>query len=137
MVKDNQSTRRQDIALLFQPEQTVKGFSPALKDFRTAQTIEKHHGREECRTLTASAELNDYLTWPTAAQVFKLERHIKRSADGKTSVEVVCGITSLTAAKADPARLLTLNRCHGAIENGLHYQRDETLREDGCHLNGG
>jgi predicted transposase YbfD/YdcC len=136
-VKDNQSTLRQDIALLFQPEQTVKGFSSALKDFRVTQTIEKHHGREERRTLTASAELNDYLDWPTAAQVFQLERHIKRSADGKTSVEVVYGITSLTAVKADPARLLTLNRSHWGIENGLHYRRDETLREDWCHLKGG
>lgn len=136
-VKDNQSTLRQDIELLFQTEQTVKGFSPALKDFRTAQTIEKRHGREERRTLTASAELNDYLNWPTAAQVFKLERHITRSADGKTSCEVVYGITSLPADEASPARLLTLNRSHWGIENGLHYRRDETLREDWCHLKGG
>ncbi len=136
-VKDNQSTLRQDIELLFQPEQAVKGFSPALKDFRTAQTLEKHHGREERRTLTASAELNDYLHWPTAAQVFQLERHIKRSADGKTSSEVVYGITSLTADEASPARLLMLNRSHWSIENGLHYRRDETLREDWCHLKSG
>lgn len=136
-VKDNQSTVRQDIALLFQPEQTVKGFSPALKDFRTAQTTNKSHGREERRTLTASTELNTYLAWPTAAQVFKLERHVKRTADGKTTHEVVYGITSLTADEADPARLLSLNRSHWAIENGLHYRRDETLREDWCHLKSG
>jgi predicted transposase YbfD/YdcC len=136
-VKDNQSALRQDIALLFQPEQTVKGFSPALKDFRTTQTIEKGHGREERRLLTASAELNGYLDWPRAAQVFKLERNIKRSADGKTSSEVVYGITSLTANEASPAQLLTLNRSHWGIENGLHYRRDETLREDWCHLKGG
>ena len=60
-VKDNPSTLRQDIELLFQPEQTVKGFSPALKDFRTAQTVEKHHGREERRRLTVSQELKAYL----------------------------------------------------------------------------
>lgn len=72
-MKDNQATLRQDIALLFQPEQTVKDASPALKDFRTAQTFEKRYGREERRFLTASAELNDYLDWPTAAQVFKQE----------------------------------------------------------------
>ena len=136
-VKDNQSTLRQDIALLFQPEQTVKGFSPALKEFRTTQTIEKGHGREERRLLTASTELTGYLDWPTAAQVFKLERHIKRTADGKTSTEVVYGITSLTANEASPARLLELNRSHWGIENGLHYRRDETLREDWCHLKGG
>ena len=37
-VKDNQSTLRQDIALLFQPEKTVKGFSARHKDFRVAQS---------------------------------------------------------------------------------------------------
>jgi predicted transposase YbfD/YdcC len=136
-VKDNQSTLRQDIALLFQPEETVKGFSPALKEFRAAQTFNKGHGREERRTLTASTELQDYLDWPTAAQVFKLERRIKRTGDGKTSTEVVYGITSLTPDKASPARLLDLNRSHWGIENGLHYRRDETLREDWCHLKGG
>jgi predicted transposase YbfD/YdcC len=136
-VKDNQSTLRQDIELLFQPEQAVKGFSPALKDFRTAHTVNKGHGREERRTLTASTELNAYLAWPTAAQVFKLERHIKRTATGKITHEVVYGITSLTVEEADPARLLRLNRCHWGIENGLHYRRDETLREDWCHLKQG
>lgn len=50
---------------------------------------------------------------------------------------MVYGITSLTADEADPARLLTLNRSHWAIENGLHYRRDETLREDWCHLKHG
>jgi predicted transposase YbfD/YdcC len=136
-VKDNQSTLRQDIALLFQPEETVKGFSPALKEFRTAQTFNKGHGREERRTLTASTELKDYLDWPTAAQVFKLERSSKRTADGMTSNEVVYGITSLPPDQASPARLLALNRSHWGIENGLHYRRDETLREDWCHLKGG
>ena len=136
-VKDNQSTLRQDIALLFQPEETVKGFGPALKEFRTAQTFNKGHGREERRTLTASTELHDYLDWPTAAQVFKLERRIKRTRDGKTSTEVIYGITSLTPHQASPARLLDLNRSHWGIENGLHYRRDETLREDWCHLKGG
>jgi predicted transposase YbfD/YdcC len=136
-VKDNQSTLRQDIALLFQPEQPVKGFGTALKDFRTAQTVNKGHGREERRRLTASAELREYLNWPSAAQVFQLERQIKRTADGKSSTEVVYGITSLPPDRASPARLLELNRSHWGIENGLHYRRDETLREDWCHLKRG
>lgn len=136
-VKDNQSTLRQDIALLFQPEQTVKGFSPALKDFRTTQTVEKGHGREERRTLTASTELQTYLDWPDAAQVFQLERHVKRTADGRTTQETAYGITSLRASEAAPACLLAFTRGHWGIENGLHYRRDETLREDWCHLKGG
>ena len=136
-VKDNQSTLRQDIELLFQPEKTVKGFSPGTKDFRTDQTIEKGHGREERRVLTVSAELKGYLDWPGAAQVFKLERHFKRTRDGHVTHDVVYGITSLSAKEAGPTRLLQLIRSHWGIENGLHYRRDETRREDWCHLKQG
>jgi predicted transposase YbfD/YdcC len=136
-VKDNQAALRQDIETLFQPEATVKGFSPTPKNLRTAQTIEKQHGREERRTLTASSDLKGYLEWPTAEQVFKLERQVKRVADGKVTQEVVYGITSLTAQEARPAQLLAIVRAHWGIENGLHYRRDETLREDWCHLKKG
>lgn len=136
-VKDNQSALRQDIQVLFQPEAVVKGFSPTPKDLRVARTCEKHHGREEQRTLTASSDLRGYLDWPAAEQVFKLERHFTRTADGKVTHEVVYGITSLTAQAASPARLLELSRAHWGIENGLHYRRDETLREDWCQLKKG
>ncbi len=133
-VKDNQSSLRQDIELLFQPEKTVKGFSQGTQDFRRAETIEKNHGRRERRRITLSTELNGYLDWPGAQQVFKLERHFERIADGHVTHEVVYGITSLTAPAATPQRLLQLIRSHWGIENGLHYRRDETLREDWCHL---
>jgi len=136
-VKDNQSTLRQDIELLFQPEKTVKGFSQGTKDFRAAETTEKKHGRVERRTLTTSAELKHYLDWPGAAQVFKLERHFKRVRDGHVTHEVVYGITSLRPAVTDAAQLLQVIRSHWGIENGLHYRRDETLREDWCHLKRG
>jgi predicted transposase YbfD/YdcC len=136
-VKENQSQLRQDIALLFEPEQTVKGFSRGTKDFRRDKTIEKTHGREEQRALTVSAELKAYLDWPGAEQVFKLDRQFKRTKDGHLTREAVYGITSLTAQQADPERLLQLVRAHWGIENGLHYRRDETLREDWCHLKQG
>ncbi len=51
--------------------------------------------------------------------------------------EVVYGITSLTAEEAGPKQLLQISRSHWGIENGLHYRRDETLREDWCHLKRG
>jgi predicted transposase YbfD/YdcC len=137
VVKDNQATLRQDIELLFQPEKTVKGFSQGTKDFRTAHTSEKGHGRQERRTLTVSTELKRYLDWPGAEQVFKLERYSKRTKDGHEMCEVVYGITSLTEDQAGPKRLLELIRSHWGIENGLHYRRDETLREDWCHLKKG
>jgi predicted transposase YbfD/YdcC len=133
-IKDNQPDLRQDIETLFQPEATVKGFSPGTKDFRSAETIEKGHGRIERRRLTVSKELKGYLDWPGAEQVFKLERHFVRVADGHVTDQTAYGITSLRATEADPARLLQLVRSHWGIENGLHYRRDETLREDWCHL---
>ena len=92
--------------------------------------MEKGHGRIEQRTLTVSSELKGYLDWPGAEQVFKLERHFTRRVDQKVTHEIVYGITSLSAAKAGPKEPLPLIRSHWAIENGLHYRRDETLRED-------
>lgn len=43
---------------------------------------------------------------------------------------MVYGITSLTAQKAKPARLLELNRNQWSIENKLHWIRDVTFDED-------
>ena len=136
-VKDNQSTLRQDIALHFQPEKTVKGFSRGTQDLRMAETMEKKRGRLGHRALTVSAELKGYLDWPGAEQVFKLERPFTRVVDRHVTKEVVCGITSLTAQEANAPQLLQLTRSHWGIENGLHYLRDETLREDWCHLKRG
>ncbi len=136
-VKDNQPELRRDIELLFQPEKTVKGFNSATQDFRSAETIEKNHGRLERRTLTVSTELKGYLSWPGAEQVFKLERHFVRMADGRVTDETVYGVTSLTARESSAERMLQLIRSHWGIENGLHYRRDETLREDWSHLRKG
>lgn len=136
-VKGNQSELQADIALLFDPESCVAGFSPVPKDFSTASTVEKGHGRIEQRTLTVSSMLKGYLDWPHAEQVFQVERQRTRVRDGRVTQEVVQGVTSLTAQEASPERLLDLVRLHWQIENGLHYRRDETLREDRCRLRTG
>jgi predicted transposase YbfD/YdcC len=135
-VKGNQDRLQEDIELLFAPEACVPGFSPSHKDFCTATTREKGHGRLEYRTLTASSQLTGYLSWPHAEQVFRLERRFVRIADGKVMEETTYGVTSLTGKEANPARLLQIRRAHWGIENGLHYRRDETLREDRCRLKG-
>ena len=137
-IKDNQPETHHDIERLFAPEPVVKGFSAASHDdFRTAQTIEKAHGRLERRTITVSSALKNYLDWPWVQQVFRLERHFTRVKDGKEMRDVVYGITSLTAQAASPNRLLALVREHWQIENGLHYRRDDTLKEDRCTLRTG
>jgi hypothetical protein len=80
--------------------------------------------------------LKDYLNWPYAQQVFRIERRFLRIRDGKLMEEVKYGVTSLTAAEASPERLLELVRAHWSIENGLQNRRDETFREDRCRLTG-
>lgn len=135
-VKGNQSRSLEDIELLFAPESCAPGFSPSHKDFRTATTRDKGHGWLERRTLTASSLLKNYLNWPYAEQVFRIERRFLRIRDGKLMEEVKYGVTSLTATEASPERLLELVRAHWSIENGLHYRRDETFREDRCRLTG-
>lgn len=56
---------------------------------------------------------------------------------GRTTTEVVYGITSLSREKAGAAKLLGLSRGHWGIENGLHYTRDATPGEDRCRVRKG
>jgi predicted transposase YbfD/YdcC len=135
LIKDNQPETLAAIEELFAPEPCVPGFSPASHDdFQTAETTSKGHGRVEKRVITVSAALQDWVNWPHAAQVFKLERFTHRLRDGKKTCELRYGLTSLTAQQASPQRLLELVRGHWQIENGLHYRRDDTFREDRCTL---
>src|SRR5438874_1875209 len=124
IVKGNQPSLHDDLELFFREP-------PAdCRDWRTARTVDKGHGRLEIRELVVSTELNDFLAgqWAGVAQVFRLTRIVKE--DGKTRTEVVYGITSLSPTLASPQRLLQLVREHWAIENRLHWRRDVTLRED-------
>ena len=132
--KDNQPRLRADIELLFQPEQCGPGSKPVPTTFESATQTDKGHGRIEKRTLTTSSLLKDYLDWPHVAQVFKLERQVWDLQMQPLRLEVVYGLTSLSAAQAGPVRLLELTRAYWGIENGLHYRRDVTLREDATRM---
>lgn len=134
IAKENQPETRATIAHLFEPEPVTPGFAPTRTDFKTAISVSKGHGRLERRTLTSSAMLKDYLTWPYVEQVFKLERRFTNLQTGQVTTEIHYGLTSLTPAEAGPARLLELHRTYWGIENGLHYRRDVTLKEDRCRL---
>jgi predicted transposase YbfD/YdcC len=124
IAKDNQPTLREDLELFFSEPPSD------CRDWRTARTIDKGHGRLEVRELIATTELNDFLSkdWAGVAQVFRLKRTVYE--DGQMRTEVVYGITSLSLQKAQASRLLLLVRRHWAIENRLHWRRDVTLRED-------
>jgi predicted transposase YbfD/YdcC len=97
--------------------------------------VAKRHGRVEKRTLRTTSILTVHQKWSGLQQ--GLERIRERTAGAKTTVEVVYGITSLSAAQADAGRLLALVRAHWHIENGLHYVRDVTLGEDACRVRKG
>jgi len=131
IVKGNQPTLHDDLELFFR-EPPVD-----CRDWRTARTVDKGHGRLEIRELVATTELNDFLAgqWAGIAQVFRLTRTVKEGE--QTHTEVVYGITSLAPEQASPERLLHLVREHWAIENRLHWRRDVTLREDHCQVRKG
>jgi predicted transposase YbfD/YdcC len=130
IVKDNQANTRRAIEQLFAPEHPRPGFGCPPMDFRSAKTTEKQAGRLEERTLTVSSLLNDYLDWPHLSQVFKLERRFTCLSTGIVETEIQYGLTSLSAQKADPNRLLAIVRSEWGIENSLHYRRDVTFQED-------
>ncbi len=135
VVKDNQPSVRASIETLFVSERTARG--PVAHDFQSATTIDKGHGRLEQRTLTASSMLNEYLGWPGLGQVFEIEREVIELASQQRRHEIVYGITSLPRAQADAARLLAISRAHWGIENGLHYRRDVTFKEDATRMKSG
>jgi len=104
IVKGNQPRLQQDIVLLFEspPEETTFSF---------AEQRDRHGDRHEVRRVWTSGELFDYLDWPGARQVGKLERTAQRK--GRTHRQVRYFVTSLPAPDphwdiegAGPAQLL-------------------------------
>lgn len=124
----------------------VKGNQPTLEDaisrlparlFPPAHTeTGRGHGRLEQRTIrTASPPAA--LGFPHLAQLLVIDRHVC-DLDGRSRfVELAYGVTSLTAAQADPTRLLRLVRGQWEIENRLHWVRDVTFDEDRSQIRAG
>lgn len=136
--KGNQPQLEEDIRLWFEPEpDPIAGQGRVPKDFETVKETSKGHGRLEERTLTVSSQLNDFLDWPYLQQVFRLERRFLFMKTGEFQEQVVYGITSLSREEITPGNLLALIRSYWGIENGLHYRRDVTLREDRTRMTKG
>jgi predicted transposase YbfD/YdcC len=129
-VKDNQPKLREAIERFFEPEVETPGFGKAITDLQMASVPNQGHGRFERRTVAVCGVQEGELDWPFARQVFQLHRRFVYRKSGKVLEETVFGITSLTREKADAARLIEINRGYWGIENGLHYRRDVTLKED-------
>jgi predicted transposase YbfD/YdcC len=129
--KGNQPQMEENIRLWFEPDvQPIPGMGIPPKDFETAQQTNKGHGRLEMRTITVSSQLKDFLDWPYLEQVFKLERRFVAFKTGEIQDQIEYGFTSLTREEITPLQLLHNTRSYWGIENGLHYRRDVTLRED-------
>ena len=115
-----------DIALLFADP-------PPGEVFGTAEQRDRHGDRQEIRKIWVSTALRDYLDWPGAQQVCKIERRVERK--GKVTVDTRYALTSHVGMNAE--ELLRRVRGHWAIENRLHWVRDETFGEDASQVRKG
>lgn len=78
-----------------------------------------------------SSELVGFSNFPHLQQVCRIERiYQKTNSNDEPSRDVRFAVTSLSANRATPARLLSLARGHWSIENKLHHVRDRTFDED-------
>jgi predicted transposase YbfD/YdcC len=128
-VKANQPTLYADLATYF---------ADPHASFVQASTTDYQRGRIEVRSIKVSTEMNAYLTqWPGVSQVAQLTRTVTVRRTGKTSLEVVYLLTTLSPERACPQRLLALVRGHWSIENSLHSVRDVTFGEDRSRLRSG
>jgi predicted transposase YbfD/YdcC len=123
-VKENHPTLRATIELLLNSQATTR------VPVRRAEECEGGHGRIERRELVASEVLAGRTEFAGLSQIFRIERERTEKKTGKRQVEVVHGITDLTAKQAGPKQLLELNRGHWGIENRSHHVRDVTYDED-------
>lgn len=128
--KENQPTLRGDIQQFFKPPRTARGWHIRPLPRTVATEKCKGHGRLEIRQLTLMEDKECFLEWPGAKQVFMLERKVICLKTNQESLETVFGLTSLSAEATTAEELLKWTRLYWGIENGLHYRRDVTLKED-------
>lgn len=133
-VKKNQARLLGDIEQFFVPPRKTKGWHTPPLSQDIARSVGKAHGRLEQRTLTVISDADGFIDWPGLQQVFKVERQVTRLRTGECTYEVAYGITSVPHERADAACLLAWTRHHWGIENGLHYRRDVTLKEDATRM---
>ena len=123
---------------------TVKGNQPSLlaacqralsgpaSDFAPEHvTFDRGHRRTEARTTrVAPVTAESAISFPHAAQVFRVRRDVGGLDGQRATKEIAHCITSLTAEQASPEELAGHIRGHWQIENRLHWVRDVVYDED-------
>jgi len=123
---------------------TVKGNQPTLLaacrrvlsgpagDFAPEHVaFDRGHGRTEQRTTRiAPAGDQSQISFPHAAQVFRIRRDVGGLDGQRATKEIAHCITSLTPEQASPEELAGFIRGHWQIENRLHWVRDVVYDED-------
>jgi predicted transposase YbfD/YdcC len=102
--------------------------------------LDKGHGRIEERLMLTSFRIAGEIEFPHLQQVFRIKKRSLETKTGKQSEQTIYGITSLPVEEFGARELLEFVRKHWRIENGLHYRRDVTFKEDAVRkksLNGG
>jgi hypothetical protein len=92
--------------------------------------VAKGHGRLERRTIRTNAEWQDYLSFPGMGQVGEVKQWVRFLKSRREKETTHSFVTSLSAAPADPCRLLRIFRGHWGIENGAFHGTDESFGED-------
>ena len=126
-VKGNQAALLEAIVFYFESNSRVADF---------IQAGNGEHGRIETRKIWVTTKLNHYLNFPHVGQAFMIERESIDKKTGKTSQEVVYGITSTQADNATPKQILADNRGHWRVES-CHYIIDWNYDEDRSQIRTG
>jgi hypothetical protein len=104
---------------------------------RTEVEPENRHGRLANRHLLVASVEPGEVDWPGARQIFAVRRSYYHSHNGKSSWQLVYGITSLPETRANARLLLALIRGHWTIETGAFWVRDAVLGEDAARITEG
>jgi predicted transposase YbfD/YdcC len=104
---------------------------------QVCETFDLEHGRIERRHLTVLPVYDDFLDWPGARLMLRMERTFTHKATAKVMHEIDYALCSLDVEDLSAADLMRLWRSHWHIENRLHYVRDVTLAEDASPIRAG
>ena len=125
---------------------TVKANQPKLHEqlcalpWKQVRAGHKSHetanGREIQRTVKC-VSVAAGIKFPHASQAAQITRKSRPLGTRKWSTETVHIVTSLTPATGKPELIGSLIRGHWGIENGLHWRRDVTWREDSSQVRRG